>query len=359
VQVRRLWLTDFRSYREAEVAFDPGLTAVVGANGQGKSNLLEAIGYLATLGSFRGAPNEALIRAGATRAVVRAEAVREGRDLLVEAEIVANGKNRTQLNRQPLRRARDLLGALRVTVFSPDDLALIKGSPGERRTFLDDTLVSLHPRYDQLRGDLERVLRQRSALLKQVGGRLDAEAELTLDVFDAKLVEAGEALASARANLVAKLEPLLGEAYDRVARAAADVHATYEPPWRSSGLAAALVEARTHDLRRGVSTVGPHRDDLELQIAGLPARTHASQGEQRSLALALRLASHHIVTELTESSPVLLLDDVFSELDPARSDALLRSLPAGQTILSTAGGLPPGIVPGALLEVRDGTVLAR
>jgi DNA replication and repair protein RecF len=359
VQVRRLWLTDFRSYREADVAFDPGLTAVVGANGQGKSNLLEAIAYLATLGSFRGAPNDALIRAGAPRAVVRAEAIREGRELLLEAEIVANGKNRTQLNKQPLRRARDLLGALRVTVFSPDDLALVKGSPEQRRSFLDDTLVSLHPRYDQLRGDLERVLRQRSALLKQVGGRLDAEAQLTLDVFDAKLTEAGEALASARANLVAKLEPLLGDAYDRVARAAADVHATYDPPWRSTGLAEALVAARADDLRRGVSTVGPHRDDLDLKIAGLPARTHASQGEQRSLALAMRLAAHHIVTDITESSPVLLLDDVFSELDPDRSDALLRSLPPGQTILSTAAGLPPGIVPGAVLEVRQGAVIGR
>jgi DNA replication and repair protein RecF len=359
VQVRRLWLTDFRSYQEAEVAFDSGLTAVVGANGQGKSNLLEAIAYLATLGSFRGAPNDALIRAGAQRAVVRAEAVREGRELLLEAEIVANGKNRAQMNKQPLRRARDLLGALRVTVFSPDDLALVKGSPGERRGFLDDTLVSLHPRYDQLRGDLERVLRQRSALLKQVGGRLDPEAELTLDVFDAKLSEAGEALASARTNLVAKLEPLLGEAYDRVARAAADVHATYEPAWRSTGLMAALRNARADDLRRGVSTVGPHRDDLELRIGGMSARTHASQGEQRSLALAMRLAAHHIVTDITESSPVLLLDDVFSELDPDRSDALLRSLPEGQTILSTAAGMPPGIVPGAILDVRDGTVVSR
>jgi DNA replication and repair protein RecF len=158
---------------------------------------------------------------------------------------------------------------------------------------------------------------------------------------------------------VAKLEPLLGDAYDRVARAAADVHATYDPPWRSTGLAEALVAARADDLRRGVSTVGPHRDDLDLKIAGLPARTHASQGEQRSLALAMRLAAHHIVTDITESSPVLLLDDVFSELDPDRSDALLRSLPPGQTILSTAAGLPPGIVPGAVLEVRQGAVIGR
>ena len=358
MQLRRLWLTDFRSYHEADVSFDPGLTAVLGPNGQGKSNLLEAIAYLATLGSFRGAPNEALIRSGAERAVVRAEAEREGRSLLLEAELVANGRNRTQLNKQPMRRARDLLGALRVTVFSPDDLALVKGAPGERRAFLDDVLVSLHPRYDQLRSDLDRVLRQRGALLKQSGGRLGPDIELTLDVFDAKLVAAGEALADARAELVSRMGPLLAEAYGSVAQEAVEVRATYRPPWREHGLAQALAAARRDDLRRGVSTVGPHRDDLELWLAGLPSRTHASQGEQRSLALALRLAAHHVVTAETESSPVLLLDDVFSELDPQRSDALLRSLPPGQTVLSTAGGLPEGAVPGAVLQVHDGTVVA-
>lgn len=358
MQLRRLWLTDFRGYHDAEVAFDPGLTAVVGPNGQGKTNLLEAIGYLATMGSFRGAPTDALIRAGAERAVVRAEAEREGRELLLEAEIVANGRNRALLNKQPLKRARDLLGALRVTVFSPDDLALVKGSPGERRRYLDDVLVSLSPRYDQMQADLDRVLRQRGALLKQAGGRLAPEVELTLDVFDAKLAAAGEALASARRNLVASLEPLLAAAYDQVAREAAEVRATYAAPWMAVGLAAALAEARRDDLRRGVSTVGPHRDELDLAIGGLPARTHASQGEQRSLALALRLAAHHVVTEHTDATPVLLLDDVFSELDPDRSDALLRSLPPGQTVLSTAGGLPAGAVPGAVLHVRSGVVTA-
>lgn len=354
MELRRLWLTDFRGYHDADVTFDPGLTAVIGPNGQGKTNLLEAIGYLATLSSFRGAPTDALIRSGAERAVVRAEAEREGRELLLEAEIVANGRNRALLNKQPLKRARDLLGALRVTVFSPDDLALVKGSPGERRRYLDDTLISLSPRYDQMQSDLDRVLRQRGALLKSAGGRLTAEVELTLDVFDAKLVAAGEALASARRNLVASLGPLLAASYDQVAREAAEVQAIYTATWLDDGLAAALVAARRDDLRRGVSTVGPHRDDLDLAIGGLPARTHASQGEQRSLALALRLAAHHVVAEHTESTPVLLLDDVFSELDPERSDALLRSLPPGQTILSTAGGLPPGAVPGAVVDVLDG-----
>ena len=354
MHLRRLWLTDFRGYREADVTFDPGLTAVVGPNGQGKTNLLEAIGYLATLGSFRGAPNDALIRAGADRAIVRAEGEREQRQLLLECEISASGRNRAQLNRQPLRRARDLLGALRVTVFSPDDLTLVKGSPGDRRGYLDETLVALHPRHDQARTDLDRILRQRGALLKQSGGRLGAEVELTLDVFDAKLAAAGEALARARHALVADLEPLLGEAYEQVARRGAVVRAVYDPPWLAGGLAAALVAARRDDLRRGVSTVGPHRDELELVLNGLPARTHASQGEQRSLALALRLAAHEIVARRTDTPPVLLLDDVFSELDPQRSAALLASLPAGQTVLSTATALPEGAVPGAVVRVADG-----
>ncbi len=357
MHLHRLWLTDFRGYRHAEVGLDAGLTAVVGPNGQGKTNLLEAIGYLASLDSFRGAPAEALIRVGAERAVIRAEGEREGRRLLLEAELSANGRNRAQLNRQPLRRARDLLGALRVTVFSPDDLTLVKGSPSDRRRYLDEALVALHPRYDQTRSDLDRILRQRGALLKQAGGRLSPEVELTLDVFDAKLVTAGEALAVARRSLVADLEPVLGVAYERVARRGAPVRAIYEPAWMAGGLAGALLASRRDDLRRGVSTVGPHRDELELVLDAMPARTHASQGEQRSLALALRLAAHEVVTRQTESPPVLLLDDVFSELDPERSAALLASLPAGQTVLSTATALPDGAVPGTVLRVSDGTVI--
>ncbi|MGB3054814.1 MAG: DNA replication/repair protein RecF [Acidimicrobiales bacterium] len=356
MRIDQLWLSDFRCYHEAEVSFDPTLTAVVGANGQGKTNLIEAVAYLATLGSFRGAPGEALVRVGAARGIVRARAEREGRELLLEAELVANGRNRTQLNRQPLRRARDLLGALRVTVFSPDDLVLVKGSPGERRKLLDDVLVSLHPRHDQQQSDLDRILRQRGALLKQAGGRLNSELETTLDVFDAKLAVAGEAVAQARIELVQEMAPVLAEAYDQLARRPSPVTATYQPWWLESGLATALAAARRDDLRRGVSTVGPHRDDVELTLNGLPARTHASQGEQRSLAFALRLATHEVVRARTGASPVLLLDDVFSELDPDRSDALLRSLPPGQTILTTAGALPTGAVPGRVLRVDAGVV---
>lgn len=361
--VRRLWLTDYRSYEAAEVSFADGLTAVLGANGQGKSNLLEAIGWLATLASFRGAPNDALIRVGADRAVVRAEGMREGRELLIEAELSATGRNRVLVNRQRLARARDLLGALRVTVFSPDDLDLVKGGPGGRRRFLDDTLVALHPRYDQLRSDVDRILRQRGALLKQCVGtrRLDESAAFTLDVWDAKLAEAGEALARARLDLVARLEPELVRAYAAVASLAdgSVVEAAYEAPWLGEGLAAALGAARKDELRRGVNLVGPHRDELVVTLAGMPSRTHASQGEQRSLALALRLAAHAVVMASTGTPPVLLLDDVFSELDPERSGALLRHLPAGQTILTSASGLPAGAEPDRVLVIEGSSIVEK
>ena len=356
--IHRLWLTDFRGYRTAEATFDDGLTAVLGANGQGKTNLIEAIAYLATLRSFRGASTDALVRAGADVAIVRAEAERDGRRLLLEAEVSRRGRNRAQLNRQPLRRAADLLGALQVSVFAPDDLALVKGGPSERRDYLDGVLVSLQPRNDRLRTSLDRVLRQRGALLRQSSRRLAAEVELTLDVFDAKLVDVGEELAEARDVLVAELAPVASRAYEQVARKPAEVVLRYDAPWRADGLASALAAARTDDLRRGATTVGPHRDDLEILLDGLPARTHASQGEQRSLALALRLAAHHLVTARIGTPPVLLLDDVFSELDPERSDALLHTLPAGQTILTTASGLPEGAVPGRVLRIEAGTVVS-
>jgi DNA replication and repair protein RecF len=357
--VRRLWLTDFRSYADADLSLAPGVTAVLGSNGQGKTNLLEAIGYLATLDSFRGAPTDALIRAGASTAIVRAEGESEGRALLVEAELSSTGRGRVFVNKQRLQRARDLLGALRVSVFSPDDLELVKGGPAGRRRFLDDTLVALHPRYDQLRSDVERVLRQRNTLLKQCAGgsRFDASAAATLDVWDTKLAESGEALAIARRDLVERVTPVLREAYGAVAGVEkADVDAFYDAPWLDDGLAAALTRARADELRRGVTLVGPHRDELVVRLNGMPSRTHASQGEQRSLALALRLAAHDTVTRDIGTPPLLLLDDVFSELDPERSDALLRHLPTGQTLLTSAAGLPPRAQPDKILRIDTGVI---
>jgi DNA replication and repair protein RecF len=358
VQLQRLWLTDFRSYPSAEVTFAPGLTALLGANGEGKTNVMEAVGYLATLSSFRGAPNEALVRHGCASAAVRAEGEREGRTLLVEAEITTTGRGRVQVNKQRLARARDLLSALRVSVFSPDDLELVKGGPAERRRYLDDTVVARRPQLDVVRTDLDRVLRQRNALLRQSGGRVTPEVESTLMVWDSKLVDAGEALAAARVSLVEALSPVLAEAYDQVAGRPAQVELTYVAPWREQGLAAALEAVRTDELRRGVSLVGPHRDELAVSIDGMPARTHASQGEQRSVALALRLAAHRVVSEAAGSPPILLLDDVFSELDPERSAALVAHLPAGQTVLSSASGLPPGAHPDLVLRVAGGAVTA-
>jgi len=358
VRLDRLWLSDFRNYETAELAPAPsGLTVVHGANGEGKTNLLEAVGYLATLSSFRGAPAEALVRVGATTGVVRAEGEREGRSLLIETSLQRSGRDRVLINRQPLRRARDLVGYLRVSVFSPDDLAMVKGGPAERRRFLDDTLVGLHPKNDVLRSDLDRVLRQRNTLIKQAGGRLTTEVAATLDVWDAKLAELGEAMARARGDLVFRLQPVLAKAYDQVASVSAQVEARYERSW-SGELAEALQAARTDDLRRGVSTVGPHRDEVGLSIGSLPARTHASQGEQRSLALALRLAAHAIVTEEVGSAPVLLLDDVFSELDPERAEALVTHLPIGQALLTTAGVVPAGTEAALVVRVQGGRILS-
>ncbi|MBA3653789.1 MAG: DNA replication and repair protein RecF, partial [Actinobacteria bacterium] len=228
----RLWLTDFRNYASADIAIpDDGLTVVAGGNGQGKTNLLEALGYLATLASFRGAPTEALIRVGATSAVVRAEGERDGRRMLVETEIVGGGKGRVLVNSQPLRRSRDLLGAFRVTVFGPDDLDLVKGGPSGRRQYLDELLVAVQPRHAELQAEVDRILRQRNALLKQAGGRLSAEIVDTLDVWDARLAEKGTALADAREALVADIEPELTKAYDQVADSAAAVSAGYARSW--------------------------------------------------------------------------------------------------------------------------------
>jgi DNA replication and repair protein RecF len=356
----RLWLTDFRNYASAELEPAPaGLTVIVGRNGEGKTNLLEAVGYLATLGSFRGAPPEALVKVGAGCAVVRAEARRDQRQLLIEAELRPAGRDRVQVNRQPLRRARDLLGAMIVTVFAPDDLSLVKAGPQGRREYLDDLLVAVQPRHDALRADFDRILRQRNALLKQAGGnpRPAADVVVTLDVWDQKLATTGEALVTAREAILGQLSPHVAAGYDRVADRAADVKLVYQRSWPGS-LAGALALARPDDLRRGVSTVGPHRDDLMASIGGLPSRTHASQGEQRSLALALRLAGHRVVEEATGSQPVLLLDDVFSELDPDRSEALLASLPEGQSILTSAGTLPASAQPELMVRIEDGKLLA-
>ena len=355
--VRRLELVDFRNYVGAQFDLDPGTTAVIGRNGQGKTNFAEALAYLATLASFRGAPPDALIRVGADTAIVRATVAQDdGRETLVEAELSRAGRNRVLVNRQKLPRSRDLLGVVRVSVFAPDDLALVKGGPGERRTFMDDTLVSLALKYDAMRLELDRVVRQRNTLLKLAAGKLDADATITLDVWDARLASLGEQFGHARSVLVTRLAPMVAEAYEQLAGVAVQAELRYDPEWRRRGLTDALAAARVDDVRRAVSTVGPHRDDIEIVLDSMPARTHASQGEQRTVALALRLAAHRLVAERTGSAPVLVLDDVLSELDGERAAALLANLPPGQVILTTASALPDAADPDVVLEVRGGTV---
>jgi len=359
--VERLELRDVRNYREVVFELAPGVTAILGDNGQGKTNLAEALGYLATLESFRGATTDALVRVGAEQAVIRAQLKVDDREVLIEAELNRTGRQRVLVNRQRLTRIRDLLGVVRVSVFAPDDLAMIKEGPAVRRRFLDDTLVALAVKHDATRLELDRVVRQRNTLLKQVGGQgrtsLDESSALTLEVWDAKLSEVGERLGHARAVLVAHLAPLVAQAYEDLAGQPVPVELRYEPAWRASGLAAALRAARQDDLRRQVTSVGPHRDDLDLVLAGMPARTHASQGEQRTLALSLRLAAHRLITDRTGTAPLLILDDVLSELDPGRATALLEQLPPGQVMITSASPLPPDAHPDHVIRLCQGAVV--
>lgn len=356
MHLERLSLAGFRNYREAVFSFAPGLTAIVGANGEGKTNLAEAVAFLATLSSFRGVPNDALVGSNASEAILRAEAVRSGRSLLLEIEIASTGRSRAQLNRQRINRSADLLDAIRVTVFSPDDLELVKGPPALRRRFIDDLLVGLDPRLDRIRNELERVLKQRNTLLKQLAGRFSTEAAATLDVWDERLSVAGTAVGQHRLRLLEELLPKVSSAYESLADEASNIELLYNPTWLDS-YAEVLLASREADLRRGITLEGPHRDDFYLGINRLAARTHASQGEQRTLAIALRMAAHQMVTNELGAAPILVLDDIFSELDPQRSQALLDSLPSGQTLLTTAGGLPDGAIPETVLHIQGGQVM--
>ena len=358
----KLWLTNFRNYESAELSFpDKGLIVVSGANGQGKTNLLEAIYYTATQRSFRASQLDALIKAGFDSAVVRAEALREERSLLIESQLQLTGRNQMQINRQPFNRARDARETLLATVFSPDDLELVKGGPSQRRDFVDALMADGKPRLAQLQSDVDRVLRQRNTLLRQAGGRMSPEIESTLDVWDAKLAEAGEALTNERRSLLSALQPKAVNAYRRFVdqrhgeqQISVVLQATWAQEEGGPGLAVALEEARKADVARGITTVGPHRDEILLLINNFPARTHASQGEQRTLALALRIAGHELLTQVTGAPPLLLLDDVFSELDPQRSLLLTQELPMGQVFLATANHIPVDSDIALMLSVDSG-----
>ncbi|MGH9079574.1 MAG: DNA replication/repair protein RecF [Acidimicrobiales bacterium] len=348
-----LTITDFRNIEQ--VTFEPepgGTTLITGLNGAGKTSVLEAVSYLSTLQSFRGSPREAMVRHGAERSILRAEVVEEGRSLSIEAELSASGTSRTFVNRQRVRRRGDLHEALRTTTFTPEAIQVVRGAPTDRRRFLDETLAVVDPKEARHSEAVERILRQRGALLRN-SRRVTAEVASTLDVWDARLGAAGSALADARAALAVQLVPLVESHYTRLAGRPTRVVLEYRRSW-SGPLLAALEASRTRDIERGTSSVGPHRDELALSLDGLAGRSHASQGEQRTLALALELGAHQLATERLGTPPVLLLDDVFSELDPRRSKALLAGLPAGQALITTAFATSSGVPADKLYAMESG-----
>jgi len=371
VHLSRLSLTDFRSYAEADVPLGPGITTFTGFNGQGKTNLVEAAAYLATFGSHRVATDAPLIRQGADRAILRAVVVSAGRDSLLEIEINAGRANRVRLNRAPLPRPREALGVLRCVLFAPEDIAVVKGDPDQRRRYLDDLLVAMRPRYSGLRADYDRVLRQRTALLKSAKARGGLPPG-ALEVWDDHLVTAGAQLTAGRLRLVRELRNLVASSYSAVSGTERDTDLRYrmsalpeghsaEPEPDAEKLAITLREAlalrRRAELERAVCLVGPHRDELELGIGGLPARGYASHGESWSLALALRLAGYQLLRAGGED-PVLLLDDVFAELDSARRERLAELVASAEQVLVTAAvpeDVPAGLS-GARFLVADGVI---
>lgn len=381
MHVTHLSLADFRSYARVEVPLDPGVTAFVGANGQGKTNLVEAVGYLATLGSHRVSSDAPLVRMGAERAVIRAAVTQGERSQLIELELNPGKANRARINRSSQVRPRDVLGIVRTVLFAPEDLALVKGDPGERRRFLDELVTARSPRMAGVRSDYERVLKQRNTLLKSAamarrhGGRsMDLS---TLDVWDQHLGRVGAELLAQRLDLIAMMQPLTDKAYADVAPGGGPVTLEYRSsvgaevgvgpgvgvdPARTreelyAQLIAALAEVRKQEIERGVTLVGPHRDDLVLGLRGMPAKGYASHGESWSYALALRLASYDLLRS-EGNEPVLVLDDVFAELDARRRERLAELVAPGEQVLVTAAvdDDVPGVLAGTRYAVSAGEV---
>ncbi|KOX35209.1 recombinase RecF [Saccharothrix sp. NRRL B-16348] len=372
--VRHLQVTDFRSWEHADLAFEPGVSVLVGRNGQGKTNLVEALGYVATLGSHRVATDAPLIRHGASRAVVRTAVVNEGRELLVELEITPGKANRARINRGPVPRPRDVLGILRTVLFAPEDLALVRGDPGERRRYLDELLTTRAPRYAGVRSDYERVLKQRGALLKSVRAARNADIS-TLEVWDGHLARHGAELLAARLDLVADIAPHVAAAYAEVAPESRPARIAYRssigesfPELIAGGAPhdrevledALLVElhrVRAQEVERGVCLVGPHRDDLDLALGELPAKGYASHGESWSFALALRLGGYELL-RVEGAEPVLVLDDVFAELDRGRRRQLAKVAAGAEQVLITAAVAEdvPEELDGLRFDVRHGEV---
>jgi DNA replication and repair protein RecF len=384
--VDHLQLTDFRSYESVDLALESGVTTFVGANGQGKTNLVEAIEYLSTMNSHRVASEVPLVRSGAARAVVRARVqagLDDPRQLTLELEINPGKANRARLNHSPLRQAREIIGVVRTVVFSPVDIAIVKGDPSERRRFIDDLIVARWPRMAGVRADYERVLRQRNTLLKSLSGRLrgsppPSDAEATLDVWDTHLARAGGELLEARLTTLADLAPHVSKAYADIAPTNNDAAAEYRasvdlefPQQVEDGsvhgalraslgavLVAGMAERRAEEIQRGVSLVGPHRDDIALSLGMLPAKGYASHGESWSFALALRLGSFHLL-RADGVEPVLVLDDVFAELDSVRRERLASGVRGAEQVLVTAavGADVPELLAGRRFRVADGEVV--
>ena len=347
--VRHLGLRDFRSWTDVDVELGPGRTVFVGSNGNGKTNLIEALWYCATLGSHRVGTDAPLIRAGADRAVISTIVVNDGRELAVDIEITAGRANKGRLNRSPVRSTREVLGAVRAVLFAPEDLALVRGDPGERRRYLDELATVRRPAVAGIRADYDKVLKQRTALLKS-GSRLrsDPAALETLDVWDGHLAAHGAQLMAARLDLVNELAPQVEKAYQLLAPASrpagigyrstidlADQQSVSDVEYLRTALLEACTRRRAAELDRGICLVGPHRDDLELRLGDQPAKGFASHGESWSMALALRLAAYELLR--TEGSePILILDDVFAELDTARRRALASVAMAAEQVLITA-----------------------
>jgi DNA replication and repair protein RecF len=373
VYVAHLELHDFRSYADLEVELEAGVTSFVGRNGQGKTNLVEAIDYLSRLTSHRVSTDLPLVRSGADQAVVRAAVVRDERRAVLEVEINPGRANRARVNRAPLPRARELVGLVRTVVFAPDDLALVKGDPSERRRFADDLLVLQSPRYAGTRADYERVLKQRNSLLRTArvrGGRSAESMQATLEVWDERLAGQGAEMMAARARLVEELSPLLGKAYEAVARGATrdDAVMEYRPSFEvgihsspsdlEQALLAEIARRRQDEIDRGVSLVGPHRDDLVCSLGDLPVKGYASHGEGWSFALAMRLASYELLRS-TGDDPILVLDDVFAELDAGRRSQLAELAGDAEQVLVTAA-VPddvPETLRGRRFDVADGQVV--
>jgi DNA replication and repair protein RecF len=400
VHVRHLTVADFRSYESAELPLEPGVTTLIGLNGQGKTNLAEALGYLASLSSHRVATDAPLVRFGASQAVVRGAVVRNGRETMLELEITPGRANRARLNRSPVTRPRDVLGTLRTVLFAPEDLALVKGDPGERRRFLDELLVARQPRWSAVRAEYDKVVKQRGALLKSAApvlrkgvrrGARPASPDVddvvaqrdsalhTLDVWDGQLAQVGSHLLYARLRLLRDLGPYLGKAYDEVSAGQSDARVHYRSSLREetavriaagevpdvdelvAEIHASLGEVRAQEVERGVCLVGPHRDDMVLTLGELPAKGYASHGEAWSFALGLKLAAFQLLRHDLGDDPVLVLDDVFAELDTGRRDRLAAMIADCEQVIITAAvpqDVPEGLV-GRTYAVTLGTVTAR